>query len=319
MELSNDVINDYEIAKLLEENYNTEPVNNNDNHNFFDYDLNDLDNSNYNNGFIPIGTPISIGEESLESVISRSIEQYGNQINQSSNNVNANPDSNSNSNSDSTTNPKNNDCDCSNANANFDSIPDNNSDSDSNTNSNSTTNDINPNLNLNIDFKALESTLSSLNDNDNKDDNKIFVDNLWDIAEEEIAPLVVSHCAIYINAHIDDKLIPCLIDTGATTNVIFDDIVKNFGLESYVDTQEEGVARGVGSCKIVGKIPYIEMKIGDISVGLNFSVLQRSNNTANDYILLGLPFILFYKLKLDFEKKKIYMMNHEIDMIVVDG
>jgi len=143
----------------------------------------------------------------------------------------------------------------------------------------------------------------------------LFHDNLWALAEENIFPLLYSRCKADVIINISGKKMHCLLDTGAQMNCMTIDIVKKYGLESFMDTRYKGTVVGVGSSNIIGMIPYIEIKFGKITCAANFTILEnKKNNNALSCTILGLPFIMFYKIKLDFEKSKLTIMGHDIDI-----
>ena len=146
-------------------------------------------------------------------------------------------------------------------------------------------------------------------------DNNLFLDHLWGLAEENIFPLLYSRCKADVVIKISGKDMHCLIDTGAQMNCLTIDIVKKYGLESFMDPRYKGKAVGVGSSNILGMIPYIEIKFGKITCAVNFTVLDnKGSSDALSCAILGLPFIMFYKIKLDFEKSKLTIMGHDINM-----
>jgi len=138
-----------------------------------------------------------------------------------------------------------------------------------------------------------------------------FINNLWAMAENSIEPLIYSHCSVIVRMKLADKEVTCIIDTGAQTNVITVDHIQKLGLESYVDTRFKGIVSGIGSGEKLGTIPYIETKFtdknnNDVVLPMNFIVLNTSpQNPSASYVLLGLPAIMFYRMKLDFRESKL--------------
>ena len=123
-------------------------------------------------------------------------------------------------------------------------------------------------------------------------------------------------------AKLSDKDVVFLIDTGAQTNVMTMSIVKKLGIESFVDEKFKGKMHGVGTAKLLGIIPYIEINFGTqkdpIICGANFSILDDtdSEKTKPLDILLGFPFMMYYKVTLDFGKSKMTIMQNEINITI---
>lgn len=87
------------------------------------------------------------------------------------------------------------------------------------------------------------------------------------------------------------------------TQNIYDDqqLTKALELSLDIDESEKGILVGVGSGKILGVIPYIEIQFGDIICPINLYVVDVGNDSFT--FILGLSFIMFYKINLNFEKK----------------
>ena len=170
----------------------------------------------------------------------------------------------------------------------------------------------------NNDEKLLEEeiklSLSKTNKSNESNETNEFIDNLWYLANTSIEPLIYSKCQINIKATISVKEVTMLIDTGASTNVMTLQTAKRLGLESFIDTNCKGKAFGIGANTIIGIIPYVEMNFSGIDVPTNFYIMEDTNNIFE--VLIGFPFMLFYKTKLDFENHKMEIMGYKIDLII---
>lgn len=139
--------------------------------------------------------------------------------------------------------------------------------------------------------------------------------HLYDMAEDEIAPMLYSRSSLYLSINLVNKKIDALIDTGAETNIISKKIVDELGLNEYVDISQQGNIKGVGTSRSHGMIPYLEIRIDDISCPLCFTVLDTSINID---MIIGLPFMQFYNINLNFEKRVINIMGKDIKMFIKD-
>ncbi len=125
------------------------------------------------------------------------------------------------------------------------------------------------------------------------------IEHLHELAEE-IAPMVYSRCSLYLEVTIGEKKVHALVDTGAETNIISKELVDKLGLHEFIDRTQQGQVKGVGTLNSSGVIPYLEIKIDNVSCPLCFTVLD---SIAQKDMIIGLPFMLFYQVKLDFEKR----------------
>ncbi|AYV80673.1 MAG: hypothetical protein Harvfovirus4_37 [Harvfovirus sp.] len=146
-------------------------------------------------------------------------------------------------------------------------------------------------------------------------DPNLFLDNLWAMAEDNIDPMLRSKCQINVLAKIADKEVTLIIDTGAQVNVMSMDVVKKLGIVSFMDTRSKGTMHGVGTGTICGQIPYIEIKFGDVLCPANFYVLENMKD-QHLQILIGFPFMMFYKTNLDFAKSQMTIGSYKVNMII---
>ena len=68
---------------------------------------------------------------------------------------------------------------------------------------------------------------------------------------------------LFINLEINKEKITGLVDTGAQTTIISENLAKKCGLFNLCDTRYSGIAKGVGTSKILGVIHAANLKIGD--------------------------------------------------------
>jgi hypothetical protein len=68
---------------------------------------------------------------------------------------------------------------------------------------------------------------------------------------------------LYINIEINKNKVVALVDTGAQTTIICESLAKKFGVFNLCDTRFQGIAKGVGTSKILGVIHAAQMKIGE--------------------------------------------------------
>ena len=66
---------------------------------------------------------------------------------------------------------------------------------------------------------------------------------------------------LYINAIINKVPIHAFVDSGAQSTIMSESLANKCGLMRLVDTRQAGMAVGVGSCKILGKIHAADIQI----------------------------------------------------------
>jgi len=88
---------------------------------------------------------------------------------------------------------------------------------------------------------------------------------------------------LYVKAIVNGYKTPIFVDTGAQASVMSLKTCKSLGLMSIVDISQAGVATGVGSTRIYGKLWRVPVQIGRTKFHMQFSVLDIGEN-----VILGL-------------------------------
>lgn len=80
----------------------------------------------------------------------------------------------------------------------------------------------------------------------------------------EYLPESFSHInMLYINIEINKMVMTALVDTGAQSTIISEDLAKKCGIYNLCDKRYSGIAKGVGTTKIIGVIHAAQLKLGD--------------------------------------------------------
>ena len=100
-------------------------------------------------------------------------------------------------------------------------------------------------------------------------------DNLIHAAEYMPESLIPVHM-LFINIEINNIKIPALVDTGAQSTFMSLDLCKKCGLINMCDKRFHGIAKGVGSSRIVGVIHAAEIKILNKIIGTKINVIENN-------------------------------------------
>jgi hypothetical protein len=68
---------------------------------------------------------------------------------------------------------------------------------------------------------------------------------------------------LFINLEINKNKIVGLVDTGAQTTIISEDLAKKCGVYNLMDPRYSGIAKGVGTSKILGVVHAAQLKLGE--------------------------------------------------------
>lgn len=106
---------------------------------------------------------------------------------------------------------------------------------------------------------------------------------------------------LYVPCEINDRLCEMMVDTGASTSVISEPLLKKLNLENQLNTSRPGIASGVGKARILGRIESFPIKIGHAEFFLHFSVLESSD----DMLILGIDQMRRFNCLVDLQRNKL--------------
>lgn len=71
---------------------------------------------------------------------------------------------------------------------------------------------------------------------------------------------------LHVACEINDRLVELMVDTGASTSVMSVSMMKKLGLEPLLNTRMQGVAAGVGTARIVGRIENCPIQVSKVKM-----------------------------------------------------
>lgn len=159
--------------------------------------------------------------------------------------------------------------------------------------SNSAVNDILEynNLNSNIDTPEVQRKIMQMIQ------NQRINENLRQGIETMPESLFPVHM-LFINIEINNKKVTALVDTGAQSSFMSADLCRKCNLMSMVDKRFQGVAKGVGSSKILGVIHAAQIKIMNKVIMLKINIIE--NNEIG--FVLGLDNLRKFNCNVDLKK-----------------
>ena len=109
---------------------------------------------------------------------------------------------------------------------------------------------------------------------------------------------------LYIDCTVSNKPLQFFVDSGAQMTIMSSACADRLGLLHLVDKRYEGVAVGVGTGKILGKIHIVELTIGGYNFPCSITVMDSESGLGdkNMDVLFGLDMLKRHRCNIDLGK-----------------
>lgn len=155
-----------------------------------------------------------------------------------------------------------------------------------------------------------------------KKKKKLIVDEQYHQVMQEYPESMGKVLMLYIDAKINDNPIQAFVDSGAQSTIMSKKCAKACGIFDLVDTRFAGVAMGVGTGKILGRIHMVQLQIGHVRFPCSVTVMDdatmpmaggdKDKATPQDMdFLLGLDMLKRHTCSIDLAQGKLkFRLSH---------
>ena len=137
-----------------------------------------------------------------------------------------------------------------------------------------------------------------------------MVNQNYEFAQEQFPEFFGSITMLYIAAKVNGHEIQAFVDSGAQSTIISKGLADKIGLSRLLDTRFAGMAMGIGTSKILGRVHAADMEILGKKFTCSFTVLE--DNKVD--FLFGLDNLKRHQCNIDLVQNMLHMRNGQISV-----